>query len=71
MSDTVHRGRSKEDANRQLTIRLTQEEYDDLKELAESLCRTVSGQVVWEIQGALAEAESIKEKAAKSIKEEA
>ena len=63
MSDTVHRGRSKEDANRPLTIRLTQEEYDGLKELAESLCRTVSGQVVWEIQRAIIEAEAIKEEA--------
>ena len=53
MSDTVHRGRSKKDANRRVSIQLTQEEYDDLKELAESLCRTVSGQVVWEIQRAV------------------
>jgi hypothetical protein len=54
MSDTVHRGRSQKDASRRLAIQLTQEEYDDLKELAESLCRTASGQVVWEVQRALA-----------------
>ena len=54
MSDTVHRGRSKEDATRRLTINLTQEEFDALKGLAESLCRTATGQAVWEIQKALA-----------------
>jgi len=53
MSDTVHRGRSKKDASRVLTLRLTQEEYDGLKELAESLCRKASGQAVWEIQRAV------------------
>jgi len=53
MSNTVHRGRSKERANRRLTIHLTQEEYDSLRELAESLCRTASGQAVWEIQKAI------------------
>jgi len=36
-----------------LTLRLTQEEYDGLKELAESLCRKASGQAVWEIQRAV------------------
>lgn len=53
MSDTVHRGRSKKYANRRLSIQLTQEEYDRLKELAESECRTATGQVTWEVQKAL------------------
>ena len=54
MSDTVHRGRRKKDATRKITISLTKEEFDALKRLAESQCRTATGQAVWEIQKALA-----------------
>ena len=63
MSDTVRRGRSKKRAKRRLTVYLTQEEYDSLRELAESLCRTASGQAVWEIQKAANRSRDKKEEA--------
>jgi predicted transcriptional regulator len=48
MIDT-HRGRSK-DGNKTLTIRLTQDEWAKLKELAEQELRSASGQAVWIIK---------------------
>ena len=53
MSNKVHRGRSKKDTVKTLTLRLTQDEYDGLKALAESRMRNAPGQAVREIQRAI------------------
>jgi len=53
MSGAVHRGRSKKDTVKTLTLRLTQQEYDALKVIAESRMRSASGQAVREIQRAI------------------
>ncbi len=53
MSNKVHRGRSKKDTVKTLSLRLTQDEYDGLKALAESRLRSASGQAVREIKRAI------------------
>ena len=48
----VHRGASKA-GKKPLNIHITQEDYELLKELAESECRSATGQVSWLIKAAI------------------
>jgi len=43
----VHRGRSKQDTQKVLSIRLTEEEYEKLKTAAEVELRTAPAQALW------------------------
>ena len=56
----IHRGRSKVEAGRIITIRLTEEEHLSLVEMAEANLRSKTAQAVWIIKTEIAGWEKIK-----------
>ena len=56
----IHRGRSKVEAGRAITIRLTEEEHLLLVEMAEANLRSKTAQAVWIVKSEVASWEKIK-----------